>query len=109
LTVAIQRTAVSWILDADIAGFFNYHAVPTNSAALAAFRSHVTRLWHRTLRRRSQRDRTIWARIASLVDRWLLRPRIRHPWPFQRFAVTHPRWEPGAGMPHAGFCAGGVR
>jgi RNA-directed DNA polymerase len=26
-----------------------------------------------------------------------------------RFAVTHPRWEPYAGKPHVRFCAGGVR
>ena len=25
----------------------------------------------------------------------------------QRFAVTHPRWEPGAVILHAGLCAGG--
>ena len=41
-----------------VAGFFNYHAVPTNSRALAAFRYHVIDLWRRTLRRRSQKDRT---------------------------------------------------
>src|SRR6266404_2580106 len=29
-----------------------------------------------------------------------------HPWPNQRFAVKHPRWEPDAGMPHVRFCAG---
>ncbi len=40
-----------------MSGFLNYHAVPTNSRALSAFRYHVTVLWHRTLRRRSQRDR----------------------------------------------------
>jgi len=91
-----------------VTGWFNYHAVPTNSAALAAFRHHVTVLWLRALRRRGQRDRTTWPRIAALVNRWLPRPRIRHPWPSQRFAVSHPRWEPGAGMPHAGFCAGGM-
>ena len=91
-----------------VTGWFNYHAVPTNSAALAAFRHHVTVLWLRALQRRSQRDRTTWRRIAVLVRRWLPRPRILHPWPSQRFAVTHPRWEPGAGIPHAGFCAGGV-
>jgi RNA-directed DNA polymerase len=28
-----------------ISGFFNYYAVPTNSAALSAFRYHVTALW----------------------------------------------------------------
>ncbi|MGL4940467.1 MAG: reverse transcriptase domain-containing protein, partial [Bifidobacterium asteroides] len=41
-----------------VSGFFNYHAVPTNSAALGAFRHHVTTLWGRTLRQRSQKDRT---------------------------------------------------
>ena len=25
-----------------------------------------------------------------------------------RFRRHHPRWEPGAGKPHAGFCAGGA-
>jgi hypothetical protein len=34
---------------------------------------------------------------------------ILHPWPSDRFAVTHPRWEPYAGKPHVRFCAGGVR
>lgn len=92
-----------------VAGWFNYHAVPANFRALAAFRYHVIRLWLRTLRRRSQKDRTSWRRIAVLADRWLPRPRILHPWPSARFAVTHPRWEPGARMGHAGFCAGGMR
>jgi hypothetical protein len=84
-----------------VSGFFNYHAVPTNSRALSAFRYHVTVLWHRTLRRRSQRDRFSWERITKLVDDWLPRPRILHPWPSVRFAVKHPRWEPYAGKPHA--------
>ena len=39
-----------------VSGYFNYHAVPTNSRALGAFRHHVTDLWRRTLRRRSQKD-----------------------------------------------------
>jgi RNA-directed DNA polymerase len=46
-----------------IRGYFAYHAVPTNSRALAAFRHHVIDLWRRALRRRSQRDRTNWADI----------------------------------------------
>jgi group II intron reverse transcriptase/maturase len=74
-----------------VRGFFAYHAVPTNSRALGAFRYHVTNLWRRTLRRRSQKDRTTWARITKLADDWLPRPRILHPWPSQRFAVKHPR------------------
>jgi group II intron reverse transcriptase/maturase len=74
-----------------ISGFFNYHAVPTNSAALSAFRYHVTVLWLRALRRRSQKDRMTWARMAKLAKDWLPKPRILHPWPSQRFAVKHPR------------------
>ena len=74
-----------------VGGFFNYHAVPTNSRALATFRRHVIALWRRTLRRRSQKDDTTWERITRLADEWLPRPRILHPWPNVRFAVKHPR------------------
>jgi len=92
-----------------VRGYFNYHAVPTNGRALDVFRHHVTDLWRRTLRRRSQKDRITWARMTKLADDWLPRPMILHPWPSDRFAVTHPRWEPYAGKPHVRFCAGGVR
>src|SRR3954468_7334580 len=74
-----------------VGGFFNYHAVPTNSRALATFRRHVIALWRRTLRRRSQKDDTTWERIAHLAEEWLPKPRILHPWPNVRFAVKHPR------------------
>jgi RNA-directed DNA polymerase len=92
-----------------VAGFFAYHAVPTNSRALRAFRGGVEFLWLRSLRRRGQRDRTTWGTMKKLAGEWLPEPRILHPWPFQRFAVKHPRWEPYAGMPHVRFCAGGVQ
>ena len=36
-----------------VAGYFAYHAVPTNSPALSAFRYYVLVLWHRRLCRRS--------------------------------------------------------
>ena len=55
-----------WLMQV-ISGFFNYHAVPTNSAALSAFRYHVTVLWLRALRRRSQKDRMTWTRMAKLA------------------------------------------
>lgn len=74
-----------------VRGFFAYHAVPNNSAALGTFRYHVALHWLRTLRRRSQKDRFKWARMARLIDDWLPKPRILHPWPEQRFAVKHPR------------------
>src|ERR1700716_3197875 len=92
-----------------VRGYFNYHAVPTNAHALHVFRHHVTDLWRRTLRRRSQKDRFTWARMTHLVDAWLPKPMIFHPWPSDRFAVTHPRWEPYAGKTHVRFCAGDVR
>ena len=92
-----------------VRGYFNYHAVPTNGRALDAFRHHVTDLWQRTLRHRSQKDGFTWARMTQLADAWLPKPIILHPWPSERFAVTHPRWEPYAGKPHVRFCAGGAR
>jgi RNA-directed DNA polymerase len=92
-----------------VTGFFAYHAVPTNSAALSAFRYHVTCLWRGSLRRRSQKDGLTWSRMKKLADDWLPLPRILHPWPHQRFAVKHPRWEPYAGVPHVRICAGGAR
>jgi len=92
-----------------VTGFYGYHAVPTNFPALAAFRLHVVRLWRRTLRRRSQKDGFTWARIEKLAHDFLPKPRILHPWPSERFAVKHPRWEPYAGKPHVRICAGGVQ
>ncbi|QUN32873.1 hypothetical protein KB879_33770 (plasmid) [Cupriavidus sp. KK10] len=79
-----------------VSGFLAYHAVPTNSRALSAFRHHIVDLWRRALRRRSQRDGMTWERITEIAAAWLPKPRILHPWPSQRFAVNHPRWEPSA-------------
>jgi RNA-directed DNA polymerase len=92
-----------------LSGWFNYHAVPTNARSLQTFRDCVIRLWLRSLRRRGQRDKTTWERIRRLADDYLPKPRILHPWPEQRFAVKHPRWEPYAGKPLVRFCAGGAQ
>lgn len=74
-----------------VAGYFAYHAVPSNMRAIAAFRHHVVRAWRWTLLRRSQRGKMVWARIKQLADEFLPKPKILHPWPEVRFAVTHPR------------------
>src|SRR5277367_1664420 len=79
-----------------VSGYFNYHAVPTNSRALHAFRHFVAELWQRSLRRRSQKDSMTWERFTQLANDWLPKPKILHPWPERRFAVKHPRWEPYA-------------
>ena len=74
-----------------VAGYFAYHAVPTNSPALSAFRYHVLVLWHRQLCRRSQRARVPWTRMTKPGRRVPPPPRVLHPWPSVRFAVRHPR------------------
>jgi RNA-directed DNA polymerase len=92
-----------------VSGYFNYHAVPTNIRALSAFRHHVGNLWRRTLTRRSDKDATTFERMKRLVDDWLPATCILHPWPVERFAVRHPRWEPYARIGHVRFCAGGAQ
>ena len=74
-----------------VSGYFGYHAVPTNSTAMSAFRYHVIVLWHRQLCRRSQRARVVWDRMNKLVDAFIPKARVLHPWPNVRFAVRHPR------------------
>jgi RNA-directed DNA polymerase len=80
----------AWIKQV-VRGFFAYHAVPTNGAALRAFYYYVKRIWLRALRRRSQKDRFSWQRMHSLAADWIPQPRILHPYPDKRFAVTHTR------------------
>jgi group II intron reverse transcriptase/maturase len=77
-------------------GYFAYHAVPTNSRALRRFRNRVIDIWRRILLRRSQKDRTTWAKMAKLASDLLPKVRILHPWPSDRFFGKYPRWEPSA-------------
>jgi hypothetical protein len=74
-----------------VQGYFNYHGVPGNTAALAAFRTDITRSWLRALRRRGQRRRMPWKRFRRHVDRWLPLPKVLHPYPNERFFAKHPR------------------
>jgi RNA-directed DNA polymerase len=70
-----------------VRGYFNYHAVPGNTQALWLFRSLIGRGWHRALGRRSQRATIPWKRMAKLIDTWLPRPKVLHPYPNQRLVV----------------------
>jgi group II intron reverse transcriptase/maturase len=74
-----------------VTGYFGYHAVPTNAAALVTFRDEIIARWRWVLHRRSQKSALTWTRMKKLADDWLPKPRILHPWPDQRFAVKHPR------------------
>jgi hypothetical protein len=54
----------------------------------------IWRFWRHVLRRRSQRGRFTLERMARLYDRWLIPPRLVHPYPSVRFDAIHPRQEP---------------
>lgn len=91
-----------------VTGYFAYHAVPTNTRSISAFRYHVIQLWLKSLRRRSQRQNMPWERMNRVVDAWIPPAVVRHPWPNQRFDVKHPRQEPSALAAHARICARGA-
>lgn len=46
-----------------VTGCFAYHAVPTNSQALRAYRHHILLPWRRSLDRRSQKAGVTWAKM----------------------------------------------
>lgn len=93
-----------------VRGFFNYHAVPTNYQALDRFRKETARHWFRSLKRRSQTARRTmnWKKFFPIMNRWLPRARISHPYPHVRFYRQHPRQEPYAGKPHVRIRPGGA-
>jgi len=71
-----SRKTGNW-LGQIVAGYFAYHAVPTNSAAIGAFRYHVTVLWYRQLcRPQPGRARLVWSRMAKAgLDEFLPKSR----------------------------------
>ena len=71
-------------------GYYQYHAVPGNSATLGRFRHRLFWLWWKVVGRRSER-RMRWDRYCSVFDRWVPYPRILHPYPSVRFDAMHPR------------------
>ena len=75
----------SW-LGSVVRGYFQYHGVPGNDAALQTVRREANRLWLRTLRGRSQRHDMTWKRFTHHVRRWIPSCKIVHPYPNQRFA-----------------------
>jgi group II intron reverse transcriptase/maturase len=74
-------------LRAVVQGHVRYYGVPMNTPALRAFRWAIGRLWYRVLRRRSQRTRLTWDRMARLIARWLPPATVCHPYPLVRFGV----------------------
>ena len=58
---------------------------------LNTFQRRLGRYWRHVLRRRSQRGRITVERLTRLFDRWLIPPRLVHPYPSLRFDAMHPR------------------
>ena len=86
LPVVVQH---AWLRSVVI-GHFNYYGVPLNYQALKRLHWNATRLWHRSLERRSQRGRWRKGQQARFLERFPLpAPRIVHPWPKQRFFSRH--------------------
>ena len=72
-------------------GWLAYYAVPMSAPAIRAFRHHLVDRWLHAIRRRGQKHRLAWPRMKVIANRYLPHPRIKHPWPEQRFLVNHPR------------------
>ncbi len=91
-----------------IVGYYQYHAVHGNLPMMARFRHRVKLLWRRALSRRGGKHKPSWKKLIPLFERWLPQATVKHPYPRERFAVKHPRWEPYAGKPHVRICPGGA-
>jgi group II intron reverse transcriptase/maturase len=70
-----------------VTGWMRYYAVPLTYDILATFRRHVTWLWSKALRRRSQKSCMTWRDMFRLANFWLPAPRIYHPYPWDRLRV----------------------
>lgn len=70
-----------------VTGHVRYYGVPSNSAAIGAFREKVSRLWFKVLRRRSQKHSLTWDRMKRLIARYIPPARICHPYPSTRLRV----------------------
>ena len=109
--VAITQRKVNYVLDADIRSFFdtldhewlmefvghrvgfqghlNYYGVPGNRKAHTdAFRTELAKAWLRTLRRRSQKGRSLtWEKFCSYFSTWIPTACTVHPYPSERIRV----------------------
>jgi group II intron reverse transcriptase/maturase len=74
-------------LSSVIRGYYQYHAIPGNFKAISTYRYLITRMWYKTLKRRSQKSKLNWERMKKIAEAVLPRPQILHPWPEQRYAA----------------------
>jgi len=80
-----------WVA-AVLRGHYQHYGVPLNSQALETFAYQVKRLWHRALRRRSQKACTLsWAKFKRITARWTPAAHLCHPYPEARLAARYRR------------------
>lgn len=83
-----RPVAVGQWLKVVVQGYFNYHAVPGNTYVLDSFRTAVIRLWIQSMRRRSQRNKSVpWRRFVRLIAWFIPKVRVLHPYPSQRWRL----------------------
>ena len=90
-----------------VQGYYNYHSIPMNRAAMIAFTRSVLRMWWKSLRRRSHKSNCDWKRFYHrLARRWMPPLRVMNPYPEHPLKRYDLRQEPCAIIPPAGICAG---
>ena len=72
-------------------GYYQYHAVPGNSATLGRFRHRVYLAVVASSGPPQSDGGCDWDRYCAIFDRWIPYPRILHPYPSVRFDAMHPR------------------
>lgn len=71
-----------------VQGYYNYHSVPRNRAAMRAFTCAVLRYWWKSLQRRSHKSNCDWERFYHrIARRWMPKLRVMHPYPENRLTV----------------------
>ncbi len=75
-----------------VRGHNNYFAVPNNNQAIDGLRTEVIKGWITALRSRSHKARNLtWKSFERLIETWVPKARIQHPYPNKRLCVTYPR------------------
>ena len=71
-----------------VQGYYNYHSVPRNGAAMRGFTRALLQHWWKGLRRRSHKSNCDWERFYHrIARRWMPKLRVMHPYPEHRLIV----------------------
>ena len=83
----IEKTA-KWLASV-VTGFTNYYGVPGNYRNIASFKWLNIRNWKKTLATRSQKGKKYkWDKFKKIIAHYIPEPKICHPYPEVRFALT---------------------